>query len=94
MGRNYRPATVAPEGGKLLSELSVERLEFVCDTCARHGSYRRATLLAEFGDIAVVGLPLLVAERRKCVRAVFPPWPSATDARERRCGARFAEPVP
>lgn len=93
MGRNYRPSTVAAEGGPLLSEASTERLAFACDTCGRRGVYRRTTLLEDFGDVPIVGLPLLVAERRKCVRAVFPPWPSAEDAKERQCGARFAEPA-
>lgn len=93
MGRNYRPASVPATGGPLLSELPAERVAFACETCGRHGEYRRATLLEEFGDVPVEGLPLRVAERRKCVRAVFPPWPSATDAAMRRCGARFAEPT-
>lgn len=92
MGRNYRPAAVPAEGGPLLSEASAERIAFACDTCGRHGAYRRVRLLEEFGDVAIAGLPLRVAERRKCVRAVFPPWPTASDFQERVCGARLAEP--
>lgn len=94
MGKLRGPAPrPADAWAAMLSEVKEPRVEVVCDGCNRRGLYRTAKLLAEFGDVPVPHVPEMIAERGKCIRAVFPASVYDPSYQDKRCKARFARPV-
>lgn len=74
-------------GAHLLSDVKTERLEIVCDGCARHGVLSVAGLAKRYGwDMGLPELRLIIARGAGCPKAVDPTGLE-------HCKVRYANPI-